>query len=239
LNYPQIKKDRRKNMKAGTNQAQDELTGLLTRKAFHDTLDGLLEKHKGIDAPLSLAFIDIDNFLQINDQYGHEAGDNVLVALADMIKLSSGSDGLPCRYGGDEFVIIFPGVERELSFLTIEKMRVAVEQMVIKTGKDGRDINGISISAGIACYPMDGRLKSELLRKADQALYRAKNTGRGKVRLAYDEKMLPKTSHYTQTQLERLSKLATERQAGEAELLREALDDLLGKFGVNEIERRV
>jgi diguanylate cyclase (GGDEF)-like protein len=224
-------------MNAGISKSQDELTGLLTKKVFHESLDSILEKYKGVDAPLSLAFIDIDNFFQLNEQYGHQAGDNVLKALAEMIKLASGSDGLPCRYGGDEFVIIFPGVEREQAFLAVEKMRAAVEQMTIATGKDHVEINGISISAGISCYPMDGRLKSELMRKADQALYRAKITGRSKVRLAYDEKMLPKTSHYTQTQLERLTKLAAERQAGEAELLREALDDLLGKFGVNEIER--
>jgi hypothetical protein len=80
-------------------------------------------------------------------------------------------------------------------------------------------------------------LKSELLRKADQALYRAKMAGGGKIRLASDEKMVPKTSHYTQTQLERLTKLAAERQVGEAELLREAMDDLLAKYGVTEIER--
>jgi diguanylate cyclase (GGDEF)-like protein len=224
-------------MSAGSMQLQDELTGLLTRKAFHETLDGILEKHKGVESPLSLAFIDVDNFFNINEQYGHAGGDDVLKALADMIKLSSGSAGLPSRYGGDEFVIIFPEMEREQAFLTIEKLRETVEHTSIKLAKAGIEINGISISAGIACYPMDGRLKSELLRKADQALYRAKVTGRSKVRLAYDEKMLPKTSHYTQTQLERLTKLAAERQAGEAELMREALDDLLGKYGVNEIER--
>ncbi len=224
-------------MNTVTMQLQDELTGLLTRKAFHETLDGILEKHKGVDAPLSLAFIDVDNFFNINEQYGHAGGDDVLKALADMIKLASGSAGLPSRYGGDEFVIIFPDMEREQAFLTIEKLRETVEHTSIKLAKADIEINGISISAGIACYPMDGRLKSELLRKADQALYRAKVTGRSKVRLAYDEKMLPKTSHYTQTQLERLTKLAAERQAGEAELMREALDDLLGKYGINEIER--
>ena len=160
-----------------------------------------------------------------------------MIALAALIREAAGSDGVPVRYGGDEFAVIFPGVEREQAFLTLEKLRVVAEQTVFKVGKEGALIEGISISAGIACYPMDGRLKSELMRKSDQALYRAKVTGRSKVRLAYDERMLPKTSHYTQTQLERLSKLAAERQAGEAELLREALDYLLVKYGVNEIER--
>jgi diguanylate cyclase (GGDEF)-like protein len=215
----------------------DELTGLLTRKAFHEVFDGLLEKAKGADAPISLAFIDIDNFLRINETYGHVAGDDVLREVATLIKKSCAEEAVCVRYGGDEFAVIFPNIEREQAFLTLEKMRSEASQTVFKAGKNKDMIEGISLSAGIACYPMDGRLKSELLRKADQALYRAKVTGRAKVRLAYDERMVPKTSHYTQTQLERLTKLAAERQAGEAELLREALDDLLAKYGVNEIER--
>ncbi len=101
---------------------------------------------------------------------------------------------------------------------------------------DGRTLPSLFISAGIACFPMDGRTEHELLRKADQALYRAKAGGRKQVRLAYDEKMVPKTTHYTQTQLERLSRLAEERGVSEADLLREAMDDFLTKYGVNDIE---
>lgn len=219
--------------------ATDSLTNLSTRKTFHETVDTLLSKAKGSDEPISLAFIDIDNFMNINTQYGHVAGDDVLKKIAEMIKQTAGSDGIAVRYGGDEFGIIFPGVEREQAFLALEKMRAEASQLTFQVGEKSAKIDGISLSAGIACYPMDGRLKSELLRKADQALYRAKVTGRAKVRLAYDERMVPKTSHYTQTQLERLTKLAAERQFGEAELLREALDDLLAKYGVNEIERWV
>jgi len=74
-------------------QTVDELTGLMTRKAFLETLDGLLEKAKGSDAPLSLAFIDIDHFLTINDQYGHSTGDDVLRALAVLISEAAGNDG--------------------------------------------------------------------------------------------------------------------------------------------------
>jgi len=217
----------------------DSLTGLLTRKTFHETIDTLLSKAKGSDEPISLAFIDIDNFMNINTEYGHVAGDDVLKKIADLIRQAAGTDGVAVRYGGDEFGIIFPAVEREQAFLALEKMRAEASQQVFQVGERGSKIDGISLCAGIACYPMDGRLKSELLRKADQALYRAKVTGRAKVRLAYDERMVPKTSHYTQTQLERLTKLAAERQFGEAELLREALDDLLAKYGVNEIERWV
>jgi diguanylate cyclase (GGDEF)-like protein len=217
-------------------QQTDNLTGLLTRKAFHETLDALLAKAKGSDEPISLAFIDIDNFLKINNDYGHLGGDEVLKKMAEIIRQHAGSEGIPVRYGGDEFLVIFPGIEREQAFLAMEKLRAEASQLSFPVGGKGITLDGLSLSAGIACYPMDGRLKSELLRKADQALYRAKVAGGAKIRLAYDERMVPKTSHYTQTQLERLTKLAAERQAGEAELLREAVDDLLAKYGVNAIE---
>ena len=215
----------------------DQLTGLTTRSAFHEIFDMILEKAKGTDTPIALAFVDIDNFLRINEEFGHVAGDIVLQGLADLIRQTCGVDAIGVRYGGDEFAVIFPAIEREQAFLTLEKMRTEASQMRFTFQEDGKALDGIAISGGLSCYPMDGRLKSELMRKADQALYRAKETGRGKIRLAYDEKMTPKTSHYTQTQLERLSKLAVERQVGEAELLREALDALLAKYGVNKIDR--
>ncbi len=215
----------------------DKLTGLLTRKAFSDLFDEALEIHKAGEVPLSLVFIDVDHFLQINEVYGHAAGDDVLIALADVLRDCGGTNTAVCRYGGDEFMLLLPDTEREQAFLMIEKLRVDMAQRVFTFKTTPEKLEGISLSAGIASAPIDGRLKSELFRKVDQALYRAKATGRGKVRLAYDERMVPKTSHYTQTQLERLSNLAVERQAGEAELLREALDDLIAKYGVNEIER--
>jgi predicted signal transduction protein with EAL and GGDEF domain len=87
-----------------------------------------------------------------------------------------------------------------------------------------------TISVGIASYPIDGTATDELLRKADQALYRAKGAGLNQVLLAHDEKMTPKTTHYTETQLERLSKLADHFEVTEARLLREAMDDLINKY---------
>jgi len=217
--------------------ANDELTGLLSRRAFHDVFDSLLAKSKGSDALIALAFLDIDSFEHINQEYGHSGGDDVLKTIGEMIRQACGADAICARYGGDEFAVIFPNTEREQAFLSLEKLRTEAAANKFTVGKKQDTIEGIALSGGIACYPVDGRLKSELMRKADQALYRAKVTGRAKIRLAYDEKMVPKTSHYTQTQLERLSKLAAEREAGEAELLREALDDLLSKYGINAIER--
>ncbi len=218
-------------------QPVDDLTGLMMRKDFHETLDTLLEKARAIESPVSVAFVDIDNFMRINNDYGHSGGDDVLITLADLLRQHCGENAIPVRYGGDEFGIIFPDTEREQAFLLLENLRTVVHNTIITARKDGAEITDLHISAGLACFPVDGHLKSELLRKADQALYRAKVTGRNKIRLAQDEKMVPKTSHFTPTQLERLTELAAERQVGEAELLREAMDDLLVKYGVDEIER--
>ena len=215
----------------------DELTQCLSRKGFLETFSETLTNAKASpqEAPLALALLDVDKFKSINDEYGHVTGDNVLVAVAKVIQEQAGKDSLVGRYGGDEFVIIFPGGEREQAFLKMEQIRLELSRTEVLTG-EGKTIQGISISAGVASFPMDGRTENELLRKADHALYRAKASGRKQVRLAYEERMVPKTTHYTQTQLERLSKLAEERGVNEADLLREAMDDFLTKYGVNDIE---
>jgi diguanylate cyclase (GGDEF)-like protein len=179
--------------------------------------------------------IDIDKFSIINNQYGHIAGDQVLVAVAKAIQAHACREALVGRYGGDEFVIVYPGMEREQAFLNLEQIRQEISQQQLAI-QDGNSIQGIPISGGVASFPMDGRTENELWRKADQALYRAKVSGRNQIRLAYEERMVPKTTHYTQTQLERLSKLAEERGVNEADLLREAMDDFLTKYGVNDIE---
>jgi diguanylate cyclase (GGDEF)-like protein len=179
--------------------------------------------------------IDVDKFKSINDQYGHVIGDNVLVAVAQVIEEHAGEESLVGRYGGDEFVIVFPKEEREQAFLKLEQIRQTMVQHELNVPESGM-IKGIPISAGVASFPVDGRTENELWRKADHALYRAKAGGRNQIRLAYEERMVPKTTHYTQTQLERLSKLAEEHGVNEADLLREAMDDFLTKYGVNDIE---
>jgi len=218
-------------------QQKDDLTGLFSRKAFLEQFCKVLAQAKASlkEIPLSLALMDVDKFKAINDQYGHVTGDNVLVTVAKVIQANAGLDAVVGRYGGDEFLIVFPGEEREQAFLKLEQIRQEMSQheLVIT---EGSVIKGIPISAGLASFPVDGRTENELLRKADHALYRAKVGGRNQVRLAYEERMVPKTTHYTQTQLERLSKLAEERGVNEADLLREAMDDFLTKYGVNDIE---
>ncbi len=214
----------------------DQLTGLLTRKAFLEEFSELIARAQANERPVSIAFLDIDSFLHVNDEYGHQAGDEVICAIAKTVADNAGKEAIVSRYGGDELIVVFPYRERETAFLIIERIRAGVEKLQVPIEKGEKIISGLTISAGVASFPIDGRSESELMRKADQALYRAKRSGRNQVRLAYEERMIPKTSHYTQTQLERLSRLASEKGAGEAELLREALDELLVKYGVNDIE---
>jgi diguanylate cyclase (GGDEF)-like protein len=215
----------------------DELTGLLSRKACMEKFGEVMAAAKASpkETPLSIALLDVDIFSKINEQYGHVTGDNLLVAVAKVIREHSGKDTLAGRYGGDEFVIVFPGEEREQAFLKMEQIRHELSQAEL-TALDSKTIKGINISGGVASFPMDGRTENELFRKADHALYRAKASGRRQIRLAYEERMVPKTTHYTQTQMERLSKLSEERGVNEADLLREAMDDFLTKYGVNDIE---
>jgi diguanylate cyclase (GGDEF)-like protein len=215
----------------------DELTGLFSRRGFIERFSEALADAKSSpqETPLSMALLDVDHFFKINEQYGHVTGDHVLVVVAQAIKAHTGNDAMVGRYGGDEFVIVFPGEEREQAFLKMEQIRQELNQCKL-VAEDKQTIQGIFISGGVASFPMDGRTKNELLRKADHALYRAKAGGRNQIRLAYEERMVPKTTHYTQTQLERLSKLAEERGVNEADLLREAMDDFLTKYGVNDIE---
>jgi diguanylate cyclase (GGDEF)-like protein len=215
----------------------DDLTNLLVRNSFLDQFSALMAASQSNETALSVAFMDVDHFLEANQRYGHSGGDLILQNIARIIVEITGPDTLAGRYGGDEFALLFPGLEREKAFLILERIRSQVENMQFSGSKTGEIISGITITAGLASFPVDGRTQVELIRKADQALYKAKLSGRNSVRLAYEERMVTKTTHYTMTQLERLAKLASERGVGEAEMLREALDDLLAKYGVNRIER--
>jgi len=215
----------------------DELTGLLNRKTFLEKFSDVLAKSKASmeEIPLSIALLDVDKFLIVNEEYGHATGDQLLVTVAEVLQQYAGEGALIGRYGGDEFVMVFPGAEREAAFLAIEQIRQELSRRELP-GAGEKSIGGIFISGGVASFPVDGRTENELFRKADHALYRAKSSGRGQIRLAFEERMVPKTTHYTQIQLERLSKLAEGRKVSEADLLREAMDDFLTKYGVNDIE---
>jgi diguanylate cyclase (GGDEF)-like protein len=215
------------------NTTMDPLTGLLKRVAFDEALHAAFLAASQGNTPLALAFFDVDRFLQANETYGHQGGDAILATIANTAKQLIGVRGGLSRYGGDEFACLFENTEREQAFLVMEGVRAAVEALDQFSNGDTTIEAKVTITGGVAAYPIDGSDENELFRKADGALYRAKNTGRNKFVLAVEERLIPKTAHFTQTQLERLSELAGEQGVSEAVLLREGLDDLLVKYKHN------
>lgn len=214
----------------------DTFTELISRVAFEDQYIQLFDHAKKSGEPISLAFLDIDDMRLINDRHGHIAGDAVIKHVAGIILANAGQDSICARFGGEEFAIIFPETDREQAFLTLERIRSEIEaNNTLLVDRKPIDIQ-ITVSGGLAAFPFDGRNNREVIRKADQAMYRAKSTGRNKICLSQEERMVTKTTHFTPTQLERLASLSQESNIGEAELLREALDDLLIKYDVSEIE---
>ena len=207
-------------------EIRDSLTGLPGKEEFEQIFDRVV-KAQNDHSPVSLAFFDIDDFLKINENNGRAKGDIVIKEIVKLFQsLFPREQGWVCRIGGDEFAVILKRTEKEEAFLRLEKAREAVPRIEAVL-----DIDPLpAISIGVATYPDDGGTRQEIVRKADDALFRAKSTGRNRVILAREEKKVPKTSHFTQGQLDRLSALSTKEGVGEAELLREGLDDLLKKY---------
>ncbi|MEM7253832.1 MAG: diguanylate cyclase [Pseudomonadota bacterium] len=153
----------------------DALTGLPTRRFFEEQFQlALVRGHRHNDR-LGLMFIDLDNFKAINDRYGHAAGDEVLVAVAERLKTSTRDQDMPARLGGDEFVVFLT------SLPSTEPVRLAAERVLGDLARP-IDIYGepvtVTVSIGIAIFPGDGLDMASLLRCADIACYRAKAAGR-------------------------------------------------------------
>ncbi len=156
----------------------DFLTGALTRQAF---LHILGQEHARVirdDEVCSLVMLDIDGFKKINDNYGHAVGDQVLTAVADFIIGNIRPYDSICRYGGEEFIICMPNTTVEASLIITERIRKELRQNGISVS-DGNSIT-VSASFGIAPLTRDTEV-NESINNADQALYRAKNSGRNKV----------------------------------------------------------
>lgn len=204
--------------------AVNEALGLPLADAFERELNEALEAAGEVDSVV-LAMIDLDEFDKINKRYGHAAGDEVLIKTGEYLKGTLKNGGRLYRYAGDSFAIILTGVEKEDAFLMLEEMRRGYD-MTLPGGEQ------LTLTIGLCAAPEDGARYTELVRKADGAMYRGKMSGRNRICLAREEKMVTKTSHYTVEQLQRLTKLSKRDGIGEAIMLREALDALLKKYDV-------
>ncbi len=140
----------------------DELTGLPNRRAFDRQFKSSLEYAKFEKQPLTIAMIDVDEFKFLNDQYGHAAGDEALCSVANYLTRFIRTQDMVARYGGDEFVIICPGLCREGANSMVNRLKTSILPM------------GIELSIGVATYPSDGQNMAEIMELADKLMYQEK-----------------------------------------------------------------
>jgi diguanylate cyclase (GGDEF)-like protein len=158
----------------------DELTGLYNVRQFHSRLDNEIDRAQRFATPLSLVMLDIDKFKSVNDTYGHQQGDRVLVEVARVLRRLSRDVDLPARYGGEEMAVVLPQTDLGGAEQQAERMRSAIEGMQIAR-LDGGGLLQITASFGVASFPGEGPDKTTLIAAADAALYRAKHGGRNRV----------------------------------------------------------
>ena len=166
----------------------DELTKLPVRRFFSEKLDEEIYRSKRFDLIMSLMIIDIDWFKQINDTYGHQIGDWALKEVSRVIRTSLRQTDFPCRYGGDEMVIMLPRTNSDEAKIIARRLKERINAIAIPDRyTDGKHVT-LSISQGISSYPQDGQDAAALFAKADKALYWVKQRGRGSF-AAYREVM--------------------------------------------------
>ena len=161
----------------------DELTGLANLRAFHSILESEIERARRFHTPLALVMLDLDNFKQINDEYGHQQGDEVLALVADVLRDFSRDIDAPARYGGEELAVVLPQTGAEGAAQLAERMREAVDRLEVPR-VDGDGMLHLQASFGVAALPESAVDRGGLIAAADAALYRAKRAGRNRVERA-------------------------------------------------------
>lgn len=157
---------------------RDALTGCFNRRYFDETLERELSRARREGYPLALLMLDLDHFKQINDTYGHQAGDGALKMLVDTLKPHIRQEDVFCRYGGEEFVILMPRMPLSIAADRAEYWRQMIAEICFVFGNFELRF---SASIGVASYPEHGKVPDELTQFADLALYAAKNEGRNRV----------------------------------------------------------
>jgi diguanylate cyclase (GGDEF)-like protein len=158
---------------------RDSLTGLYLRRYLADRLQEELARHLRRDKSVAFIMLDLDHFKHYNDKFGHTAGDLVLKHIASLMKSHfAGAGNLLCRYGGEEFCAVLPECSKEEAVLLATKFVELVQNEAVVLR---REKTPVTVSAGVAVFPMDARTKEELVQRADQMLYEAKRKGRNRV----------------------------------------------------------
>ena len=158
---------------------EDNLTGLNNRRWFDEALGGIITACKTEGLPFSLVMLDVDYFKRFNDKYGHPAGDKVLQKIARVVKANMRPHDMAARYGGEEFVVLLPKTGMAEGVSVAERLRLAVAKAEFQD-EAGRPLPMVTISLGVA-EMASGVTPEDLVKNADEALYRAKNGGRNRV----------------------------------------------------------
>lgn len=157
----------------------DALTGLYNRRYLDETLVREVARAERLSQTVGLILLDVDHFKSFNDNFGHEAGDLVLVEVGATLKKAARASDMACRYGGEELVIVLPLADLEVTVQRAEAIRASIKQISVRYG--GQHLPPITASFGVAVFPLHGADAESLLRAADTALYRAKDWGRDRV----------------------------------------------------------
>ena len=179
---------------AETQALNDPMTGLANRATFDRFLKDQIAAAQGTNRPLSVVMVDIDHFKSVNDTYGHLAGDEVLKAVAELLKGGVRPRDMASRYGGEEFVLVLPETPGEGCKVVAERTRAKLEVTTIATSTGEK----LRVTASFGCATYDPEIHSTpslLLQAADEALYEAKHGGRNQVRMAgrlYTERVAPR-----------------------------------------------
>jgi len=161
---------------------RDHLTGLFNRRYMEETLERELLRASRRQLPLGIMMLDADDFKRFNDTWGHAAGDAVLRELGKLLLGHVRGEDIPCRYGGDEFIIVLPDASRDMTRERAERLCEHARHLHIQL--EGQTLETVTLSLGVAVFPEDGATSDALLRAADNALYRAKREGLGRVFMA-------------------------------------------------------
>jgi len=161
---------------------RDVLTGLFNRRYMLETCRREFSRAARAGQSISILSIDVDHFKKYNDNHGHDAGDMVLRAVGTCLENLFRNEDIPCRFGGEEFVVILPGADPDAAASRAEQLRSKVEDIVVRYLE--KNLPRITVSIGVAAFPDVGDNPQAVLKAADQALYRAKEKGRNRVELS-------------------------------------------------------
>ncbi|HSM23862.1 MAG TPA: GGDEF domain-containing protein, partial [Anaerolineaceae bacterium] len=157
---------------------RDPLTGLFNRRFFDEYFKTELIRSIREEKPISLLMVDIDHFKTVNDRFGHEVGDKTLQLLADILQSMFRKSDVSCRFGGEEFLILLPGLDPNQAINRAEALR----EKIAKASLEADFLyTQITVSIGVSNYPLHGENTRDLFRTADKALYQAKDAGRNQV----------------------------------------------------------